>query len=78
MVAVVVAVAALLAPLALSPSQLTVYILTGLAAIVTTGVSLLMGYAGQVSLGQAAFYGIGGYTAALMAVHGLPPPLGLA
>jgi branched-chain amino acid transport system permease protein len=73
-----VALLALLAPLALSASQLTVYILTGLAAMVTTGVSLLMGYAGQVSLGQAAFYGIGGYTAALMATHGLPPLLGLA
>ncbi|GAA4730740.1 branched-chain amino acid ABC transporter permease [Phytohabitans rumicis] len=36
-----------------------------------------MGYAGQVSLGQAAFYAIGGYTAGLLSVHSLPPVLGL-
>ncbi|GAA1637560.1 branched-chain amino acid ABC transporter permease [Actinoplanes couchii] len=41
------------------------------------GVSLLMGYAGQVSLGQAAFYAIGAYAAGLLAVHGAPPVLGL-
>ncbi|MGH3448373.1 MAG: hypothetical protein ACRDP4_12210, partial [Nocardioidaceae bacterium] len=51
----VVAVLGLLAPLVLSTSQMTVYILFGTAAMVTVGVSLLMGYAGQVSLGQAAF-----------------------
>ncbi len=75
---VIVAVLAALAPLVLSPTNLTVYVLVGLAVIVTTGVSLLMGYAGQVSLGQAAFYAIGAYTAGLMATHGLPPLLGLA
>ncbi len=75
---VIVGVLAALAPLALSASNLTVYVLAGLAVIVTTGVSLLMGYAGQVSLGQAAFYAIGAYTAGLMATHGLPPLLGLA
>ncbi|MGH3319746.1 MAG: branched-chain amino acid ABC transporter permease [Streptosporangiaceae bacterium] len=65
-------------PLVLDASQLTVYVLLGLAAIVTTGLSLLMGYAGQISLGQAAFYAIGGYTAGVMAVHGFPRLLGLA
>ncbi len=73
----VVAVLGLLAPLVLSSSQLTVYILFGTAAIVTVGVSLLMGYAGQVSLGQAAFYGIGAYTAGALAMHGVPTLLGL-
>jgi branched-chain amino acid transport system permease protein len=73
----VVAVVTLLLPLVLSESSLTVYILLGTSAMVTVGVSLLMGYAGQVSLGQAAFYGIGAYTAGLMAFHGLPPLLGL-
>lgn len=67
----------LLAPLLLSPSNLSIYVLLGTAAMVTVGVSLLMGYAGQVSLGQAAFYAVGSYTAALMAVHGLPTVLGL-
>jgi branched-chain amino acid transport system permease protein len=73
----VVAVVTLLLPLVLSRSQLTVYVLTGTSAMVTIGVSLLMGYAGQVSLGQAAFYAIGGYTAGLLAVHGWPSLVGL-
>jgi len=36
-----------------------------------------MGYAGQVSLGQASFYAIGAYTAGLLALHGTPTLLGL-
>jgi branched-chain amino acid transport system permease protein len=77
-VAAVVAAGSFAVPLVMSRSQLTIYILLGLAIIVTTGLSLLMGYAGQVSLGQGAFYAIGAYTAGLMAVGGLPPLLGLA
>jgi branched-chain amino acid transport system permease protein len=30
------------------------------------GLNLLMGYAGQISLGQAAFYGLGAYVSAIM------------
>ncbi|HEX5493011.1 MAG TPA: branched-chain amino acid ABC transporter permease [Mycobacteriales bacterium] len=77
-VATVVAVAALALPLVLSAGMLTVYVTVGLAAIVATGVSLLMGYAGQVSLGQAAFFAAGAYTAGLMSVHGVPRLVGLA
>jgi branched-chain amino acid transport system permease protein len=40
----------------------------GLYALVTIGLNLFMGYAGQVSLGQAAFFGIGAYTSAALAV----------
>jgi branched-chain amino acid transport system permease protein len=64
-VAAVVAAGSFAVPLVMSRSQLTIYILLGLAIIVTTGLSLLMGYAGQVSLGQGAFYAIGAYTAGL-------------
>ncbi|TMR99770.1 branched-chain amino acid ABC transporter permease [Nonomuraea basaltis] len=64
-------------PAVLDDSALAVYILLGLAAMVTVGVSLLMGYAGQVSLGQGAFYAIGAYTAALLALNGVPPLAGL-
>lgn len=71
------AIATLALPAVLTSGQLSVYILLGLAAIVAVGLSLLMGCAGQVSLGQAAFYAIGAYTAALLAVHGNPPLLGL-
>jgi branched-chain amino acid transport system permease protein len=72
-----VAVVALALPRLLPASQVSVYVLLLLAAIVVTGLSMLMGYAGQVSLGQAAFYMIGGYTAALIATHELPTWLGL-
>jgi branched-chain amino acid transport system permease protein len=67
----------LVVPAVLPERHLAVFVLLGLAAIVTVGLSLLMGYAGQVSLGQASFYAIGAYTAGLMTVHGAPPLLGL-
>jgi branched-chain amino acid transport system permease protein len=75
----VVAVGTLLLPIALNDSQLTVYVFIGLATMVVAGLSLLMGFAGQVSLGQGAFYAIGAYTAALLAkLLGVPPLLALA
>jgi branched-chain amino acid transport system permease protein len=52
--------------------------LIGLYALVTIGLNLFMGYAGQVSLGQAAFFGVGAYTSATLAVKGnVTPWLGL-
>jgi len=48
-----------------------------LAATVATGVALLMGFAGQVSLGQGAFFAVGALTAALTARQGLPPVLAI-
>src|SRR5438045_9330869 len=75
---VVATLVILILPLALPNALLTIYIFIGLATMVVSGLSLLMGYAGQVSLGQAAFYAIGAYTAALVARDlGLPPLLGL-
>jgi branched-chain amino acid transport system permease protein len=38
-------------------------------AIVVTGLGLLMGYAGQVSLGHGAFFALGGYTSAVLTTH---------
>lgn len=38
----------------------------GIFTIVVVGLNLLMGYAGQISLGQAAFYGLGAYFSAIM------------
>jgi branched-chain amino acid transport system permease protein len=38
----------------------------GILTIVVVGLNLLMGYAGQISLGQAAFYGLGAYFSAIM------------
>ncbi|MFG2971276.1 branched-chain amino acid ABC transporter permease [Streptomyces sp. NPDC048288] len=75
---VAVAVVTAVLPLFLDSTQLTVYTELLLSAVVTTGVSLLLGYAGQISLGHGGFYAAGAYTAALMATHGLPSLLGLA
>ena len=45
---------------------LTVLIVGGLNATLTLGLCLLMGYAGQVSLGHAAFYGLAAYTTGIL------------
>ena len=56
-----------------------VAILTGLNAIVCVGLNLLIGYAGQISLGHAAFFGLGAYTSAVLTSnHGWPPLAALA
>ena len=41
-------------------------------SIAAMGLNLTLGYAGQISLAQAAFLGIGAYTTALMTKAGLP------
>jgi len=48
---------------------LTIFILVGQFTMITVGLSLLMGYAGQISLGQATFFGIGAYTTAILSVR---------
>ena len=40
--------------------------LIAIASIVAMGLQVLLGYSGQLSIGQAAFYGIGAYTSALL------------
>jgi branched-chain amino acid transport system permease protein len=40
----------------------------GIFTIILVGLNLLMGYAGQVSLGQAAFYGMGAFFSAILTV----------
>jgi branched-chain amino acid transport system permease protein len=47
-------------------------LITGLFAVT---LDLILGYAGIVSLGHAAFFGIGAYAAGLLAVHGWGEPL---
>src|SRR6185503_4399745 len=50
-------------------SQIFIY---GLFAL---SLDLILGYAGVLSLGHATFFGVGAYTAGLMARHGWPEPL---
>ncbi len=59
--------------LAGSPYLITVGVFAGINALVAIGLCILMGYAGQVSLGQAGFYGIGAYVSAVLSQqYGLP------
>jgi branched-chain amino acid transport system permease protein len=54
-------------------------IVVALHALPAVGLSLLTGYTGQISIGHAAFYGLGAYGAALLALRaGLDPWLGVA
>ena len=46
--------------------------------IAALGLNLTLGYAGQVSLAQAAFVGIGAYTVALLTQPGLALPVAFA
>src|SRR5205085_10316132 len=47
-------------------------LITGLFAI---SLDLILGYAGIVSLGHAAFFGLGAYTAGLLAKNGITDPI---
>ena len=56
---------------------LSVATFAALNVILALGLNLVMGFCGQVSLGHAAFYGIGAYASALLSVAGWPFPLAL-
>jgi len=50
----------------------------GINTLLALGLNMLMGYTGQVSLGHAAFYGIGAYTTAILSgTYGVNPWLAL-
>ncbi len=57
---------------------LQMLIFIGLNTLLALSLNMLMGYAGQISLGHAAFYGIGAYTTAVLtATYQVPPLLSL-
>jgi len=61
------AVILLLTPLVVSnPYNLGILNLIGLYVIVVLGLNLFIGYAGQISLGHAAFFGLGAYGSAVL------------
>ena len=45
------------------------------SGLLALSLDLVLGYAGIVSLGQAAFFGVGAYAAGLIAAHGFGEPL---
>lgn len=52
-----------------SPYLITIGIFIGIYGLFSLGLSLLMGYAGQVSMGQGAFFGIGAYVSAILTMR---------
>lgn len=57
---------------------LSVATFAALNVTLALGLNLISGFCGQVSLGHAAFYGLGAYAAALCSVAGVPFPIALA
>jgi branched-chain amino acid transport system permease protein len=70
---------ATLLPYVLFPNYLSLASQIAIAALFALSLDLILGYAGIVSLGHAAFFGIGAYAAGLVSKHGWGEPLsGLA
>jgi branched-chain amino acid transport system permease protein len=75
---VIASVVAAVLPLLIPKYTTGLAVEIGIYTIVALGLNLLMGYAGQVSLGQAAFVGVGAYTSTILSTKlGLSPWLGL-
>jgi len=56
----------------------TLFNFIGIHALLVVGLNLLLGYAGQISLGHAAFFGLGAYTSGILtATWGANPWLAL-
>jgi branched-chain amino acid transport system permease protein len=60
------------APFALKPYGIYLLSLWAVMTIAAIGLNLTLGYAGQISLAQASFVGIGAYSAALLTTQGWP------
>ena len=52
--------------------EISLATVVGINIILAVGLNLITGYCGQISLGHAAFYGVGAYATALLAKAGLP------
>lgn len=52
--------------------ELSIITLLGINLILALSLNFISGFCGQISLGHAAFYGIGAYAAALLAKAGVP------
>jgi len=68
----------ILPPIIGNPYYIGVLVFVGIYSLITIGLSLLIGYAGQISLGHAAFFGLGAYTSGILSTRfGLSPWLGV-
>jgi branched-chain amino acid transport system permease protein len=59
----------ILLPVATSHYMLYILNMIGIAAIAAIGLNILIGFTGQISLGHGAFFGVGAYTAAILATR---------
>jgi len=66
---------ATLLPFVLAPNYLVLASQIAITALFAMSLDLILGYAGIVSLGHAAYFGVGSYTAGLMSAHGWGEPL---
>ena len=64
-----------LLPFFVTPSYLSLASQIAITALFALSLDLILGYAGIVSLGHAAFFGVGAYTAGLLAKHYWTEPL---
>jgi len=58
--------------------EISLATVVGINIILALGLNMITGFCGQISLGHAAFYGVGAYTCALLAKAGIPLPLTIA
>ena len=58
--------------------EISLATVVGINIILALGLNMITGFCGQISLGHAAFYGVGAYTCALLAKAGTPVPLSIA
>jgi branched-chain amino acid transport system permease protein len=66
---------ATLLPYVLLPNYLVLASQIAVAGLFAISLDLILGYAGIVSLGHAAFFGVGAYAAGLLSKHGWGEPL---
>ena len=64
-----------LLPFLVTPAYLSLASQIAITALFAVSLDLILGYAGIVSLGHAAFFGVGAYTAGLIAKHFWTEPL---
>jgi|SoiMethySBSTD1v2_1073268.scaffolds.fasta_scaffold45625_3 branched-chain amino acid transport system permease protein len=67
--------AATLLPFVLFPNHLVLASQIAITALFALSLDLILGYAGIVSLGHAAFFGLGAYTAGILSKYGFSDPL---
>ena len=66
---------ATLLPFVVAPAYLQLASQIAITALFALSLDLILGYAGIVSLGHAAYFGVGAYSAGLLAKHGWGEPL---